>query len=292
MDARPLLAVSLCSYTQSAATRANPPALQAVGIGKRFSKHGVDSTALEKVDLDVRPGEFMALLGPSGCGKSTLLYILGGLVVPSSGQVLMEGQPISAASRDRGFVFQESALYPWLSVEDNVLFGLRLRAARCSGHAASKRVVAELLKLVGLTGFERHRPDELSGGMKQRVSIAACLATNPKVLLMDEPFGALDAQTRRVMQHELLSLHETSGRTTLFVTHDIREAIILSDRIAVMSARPGRIEEIVEVTFPRPRWRHHHEDDQGMLRLERYLEDLLQHDVARVGGCAPNGNDP
>ena len=128
--------------------------------------------------------------------------------------------------------------------------------------------------------------------MKQRVSIAACLANNPKILLMDEPFGALDAQTRRVMQHELLRLHETSGRTTLFVTHDIREGIILSDRVAVMSARPGTIKEIVDIMLPRPRWRHRHEDDQDMLRLEQYFESLLQHDVEMVSRCTPKVKDP
>lgn len=249
-------------------------------------------TVLDGVDLDVRPGEFMSLLGPSGCGKSTLLYILGGLVTASSGQVLMEARAIRGASRDRGFVFQESALYPWLSVEDNVLFGLRLRAAGRGRDKDNRKLVADLLDLVSLTGFEQHRPDELSGGMKQRVAIAACLATNPKILLMDEPFGALDAQTRRVMQRELLRLHETSGRTTLFVTHDIREAVLLSDRIAVMSTRPSRIKEIVEVTMPRPRWSHHHEDDQDMRRLEHYLEGLLQHDVEKIAVCSLQGNDP
>jgi ABC-type nitrate/sulfonate/bicarbonate transport system ATPase subunit len=268
------------------------PMIQARNVEKIFSRRGVEGKALEKVDLDVRPGEFMALLGPSGCGKSTLLYILGGLIPASSGQIFMEGRPIAGASRDRGFVFQESALYPWLTVADNILFGLKLRAAGRRPKADLDREVDDLLKLVGLIGFEHFRPDELSGGMKQRVSIAACLANNPKILLMDEPFGALDAQTRRVMQHELLRLHEMSGRTTLFVTHDIREGIILSDRVAVMSARPGTIKEIVDITLPRPRWRHRHEDDQDMLRLERYFESLLQHDVEMVSRCMPKVKDP
>jgi NitT/TauT family transport system ATP-binding protein len=255
------------------------PMIQARKVEKRFSRRGTEAKALADVNLDVYPGEFMALLGPSGCGKSTLLYIFGGLIPVTSGEILMEGRPIFGAGRDRGFVFQESALYPWLSVKDNVLFGLKLRAAGRRRHADLERVVGDLLSLVGLTGFEHFRPDELSGGMKQRVSIAACLANNPKILLMDEPFGALDAQTRRVMQHELLRIHETSGHTTLFVTHDIREAILLSDRVAVMSARPGTIKEIVDITLPRPRWRKGHEDDQGMLRLEHRFEALLQQDV-------------
>jgi ABC-type nitrate/sulfonate/bicarbonate transport system ATPase subunit len=204
----------------------------------------------------------------------------------------MEGQPIRGASRDRGFVFQESALYPWLSVKGNVLFGLKLRAAGHRSRVDLDREVNDLLKLVGLAGFENFRPDELSGGMKQRVSIAACLANNPKILLMDEPFGALDAQTRRIMQYELLRIHETSGHTTLFVTHDIREAILLSDRVAVMSARPGTIKEIVNITLPRPRWRRTNEDDQSMLRLEHRFESLLQHDVELTSAHGPSAGEP
>jgi NitT/TauT family transport system ATP-binding protein len=268
------------------------PMMQARGVEKSFSRRGIAAKALENVDLDVRPGEFMALLGPSGCGKSTLLYIFGGLIPASSGQILMEGRAISGASRDRGFVFQESALYPWLTVKDNVLFGLKLRAAGRRQQADLDREVDDLLRLVGMAGFEHFRPDELSGGMKQRVSIAACLANNPKILLMDEPFGALDAQTRRVMQHELLRIHEVAGHTTLFVTHDIREAILLSDRVAVMSARPGTIKEIVDITLPRPRWRHRDEDDQKMLQLERHFESLLQHDVEMVSRAAPKVDEP
>ena len=268
------------------------PMIQARGVEKWFSRRGAEAKALENVDLDVRAGEFMALLGPSGCGKSTLLYIFGGLIPASSGQILMEGRPISGAGRDRGFVFQELALYPWLTVADNILFGLKLRAAGRRRQADLGREVGDLLRLVGLTGFEQFRPNELSGGMKQRVSIAACLANNPKILLMDEPFGALDAQTRRVMQHELLRIHEASGHTTLFVTHDIREAILLSDRVAVMSARPGTIKEIVDITLARPRWRHRYEDSQDVMRLERYFEELLQHDVEMVARCTPLGQNP
>ena len=253
--------------------------VQARGVEKWFTRRGIKTQVLDKVDLDVRLGEFMALLGPSGCGKSTLLYIFGGLIAASSGQIQMQGCPISGASRDRGFVFQESALYPWLSVTENILFGLTVKAAGRRPRTERDRHVSDLLKLVGLTGFEQFRPNELSGGMKQRVSIAACLANNPKVLLMDEPFGALDAQTCRLMQHELLRIHETAGHTTIFVTHDIREAILLSDRVAVMSARPGTIKEIVDITLPRPRWRHRYEDSHEMLRLERHFEALLQHDI-------------
>lgn len=263
------------------------PVIRARDVGKAFSFRGQTVKALENLNLDIRQGEFLSLLGPSGCGKSTFLYIVGGLVPLSSGELLMENLPIRGPSRDRGFVFQEPALFPWLSVADNVAFGLNLRVA---GRRSSESVAAsvqELLRLVGLEGFERFRPDELSGGMKQRVSIAACLATDPKVLLMDEPFGALDAQTRGIMQRELLRLHETSGRTTLFVTHDIREAILLSDRVAVMSARPGTVKEIIDIELPRPRWRHRQEDNPDFLRLERYFNELLEHDIRKVMTYVP-----
>lgn len=263
------------------------PVIRARDAGKAFSFRGQTVKALENLNLEIRQGEFLSLLGPSGCGKSTFLYMVGGLVPLSSGELLMENLPIRGPSRDRGFVFQEPALFPWLTVADNVAFGLNLRVA---GRRSSESVAAsvqELLRLVGLEGFERFRPDELSGGMKQRVSIAACLATDPKVLLMDEPFGALDAQTRGIMQRELLRLHETSGRTTLFVTHDIREAILLSDRVAVMSARPGTVKEIVDIELPRPRWRHRQEDNPDFLRLERYFNELLEHDIRKVMTYAP-----
>lgn len=267
------------STEQELSTR---PVIRARDVGKAFSSRGQNVQALRNFDLDIRQGEFLSLLGPSGCGKSTFLYMVGGLVPLSSGELLMEDRPIRGPSRDRGFVFQEPALFPWLTVADNVAFGLNLRVAGRRGSEQVAASVRELLQLVGLEGFERFRPDELSGGMKQRVSIAACLATDPKVLLMDEPFGALDAQTRGVMQRELLRLHETSGRTTLFVTHDIREAILLSDRVAVMSARPGTVKEIIDIELPRPRWRHRQEDNPDFLRLERFLGELLEHDIRTV----------
>ena len=260
--------------------------ISAKDVCKNFALKGRSVTALQNLSLDIRQGEFMSLLGPSGCGKSTFLYIVGGLVPFNSGELLMDGKPISGPSRDRGFVFQESTLFPWLSVAENIAFGLRLNAAGGQSDASITATVDSLLNLVGLSGFGKFRPDELSGGMKQRVAIAACLASDPKVLLMDEPFGALDSQTRGVMQTELLRLHEESGRTTLFVTHDIREAILLSDRIAVMSMRPGTVKEIVEVELPRPRWKHLREDNADFLQLERYLHQLLDHDIRLVSGSA------
>ena len=262
-----------------------PPAvITAQGVGKTFSRHGQAVRALTSLELEVRRGEFMSLLGPSGCGKSTFLYMVGGLVPISAGELAMEGTPIRGPSPDRALVFQEPALFPWLSVADNVTFGLRLRAAGRRSEESIAAAAKGMLALVGLEGFERFRPDELSGGMRQRVAIAACLATDPKILLMDEPFGALDAQTRGVMQRELLRLHETSGRTTLFVTHDIREAILLSDRVAVMSARPGTIKQIVDIELPRPRWRGHAELNQEFLKLEAYFNELLEHDIRQAAG--------
>jgi NitT/TauT family transport system ATP-binding protein len=170
-------------------------------------------------------------------------------------------------------------LFPWLSVRDNIAFGLNLQAAPRRAPDAKAAVVAELIRLVGLQGSDDLKPHELSGGMKQRAAIAACLATEPKMLLMDEPFGALDAQTRAILQRELLRIHESSGRTTLFVTHDIREAILLSDRVAVMSARPGKIKAIVDVDLPRPRWKSMSEQDPKFLALERHLGGLLEDDI-------------
>jgi NitT/TauT family transport system ATP-binding protein len=263
------------------------PVITARQVGKTFSRHGQAVKALDKLDLEVRGGEFLSLLGPSGCGKSTFLFMIGGLVPVSSGELSMEGVRIARPGPDRGLVFQEPALFPWMTVADNVMFGLRLKVAGKRSEESIAASVRSLLALVGLEGFERFRPDELSGGMKQRVAIAACLATDPKILLMDEPFGALDAQTRGVMQRELLRLHEASGRTTLFVTHDIREAILLSDRVAVMSARPGTIKEIVDIELPRPRSRSHAETNQDFLRLERYFNELLEHDIRQIATSVP-----
>jgi NitT/TauT family transport system ATP-binding protein len=258
------------------------PVIRAIDVAKTFSVRGQTIQALEHLSLDVRQGEFLSLLGPSGCGKSTFLFMVGGLIPLSAGELRMDNRTIQGPSPDRGLVFQEPALFPWLTVADNIAFGLNLKVARARSKVNVATSVSRLLKLVGLEGFDRFHPDELSGGMKQRVSIAACLATDPKVLLMDEPFGALDAQTRALMQRELLQLHETSGRTTLFVTHDIREAILLSDRVAVMSIRPGTIKEIIDITLPRPRWESYMKNDLEFMLLERKLNELLEHDIRQV----------
>jgi ABC-type nitrate/sulfonate/bicarbonate transport system ATPase subunit len=263
------------------------PIIVANNVGKAFARS--DQIALSGVDLEILSGEFLCLVGPSGCGKSTFLYMVAGLVPLSFGRIEIEGNEIKGPSRDRGLVFQESALFPWLSARENIAFGLKLRSAVKRSRAEIAIRVADLTRLVGLQGFELHQPHELSGGMKQRTAIAGCLAAEPKVLLMDEPFGALDAQTRAILQRELLRIHETSGRTTLFVTHDIREAILLSDRVAVMSARPGKIKAIVDIDLPRPRWQSLAEQDPKFLQLERQLGGLLEHDI-RNAISAADGN--
>ena len=210
-------------------------------------KRGAPLLALDRVSLEVREREFLALLGPSGCGKSTLLYLLGGFLPIEAGEILVGGRRITGPGRDRGVVFQSFALYPWKTVRQNVLYGLEKQKLPRS---ARERRAQELIELVHLKGFEHSYPSQLSGGMKQRVAIARTLATDPESLLMDEPFGALDAQTRALMHEELLAIMRRTPKTVLFVTHDVREAVRLADRVAVMSARPGRIKEVVEIRPP------------------------------------------
>ena len=201
-------------------------------------------TAVEGLSLDVEAGEFLTLVGPSGCGKSTLLDLLGGFSTPTTGRVLLDGKPVTGTGLDRGIVFQQYALFPWRTALENVEFGLEAKGVG----ARERRVIArENLALVGLRGFEDRHPHELSGGMKQRVAIARCLAHDPDVLLMDEPFAAVDAQTRESLQDELLRTWERARTTVIFVTHGIDEALYLGQRVAVMTSRPGRIKEVVDV---------------------------------------------
>jgi NitT/TauT family transport system ATP-binding protein len=199
--------------------------------------------ALEGVSLDVQDREFVALLGPSGCGKSTLLYLLGGFIPVEDGAISVGGRPVDGPSPDRGIVFQHFALFPWKTVRQNVLYGLEKQGM---AKADRERRTQEFIELVHLKGFEDSYPSQLSGGMRQRVAIARTLAVEPEILLMDEPFGALDAQTRALMHEELLAIMRRAPKTVVFVTHDVREAVYLADRVAVMSARPGRIKEIVD----------------------------------------------
>ncbi|MDT7834534.1 ABC transporter ATP-binding protein [Aquabacterium sp. OR-4] len=206
--------------------------------------------AVQAVDLQVAPGEFVSIIGPSGCGKSTLLNVVAGFTTPSAGQVLLDGVAITAPGPERGVVFQQYSLFPWMSVRKNVEFGLKMQGVTASKRAQTART---LLGLAGLLAFENHYPDQLSGGMKQRVGIVRALATSPQVLLMDEPFGALDAQTRVVMQQILTNMWQKFRLSVLFITHDIEEAIFLSDRVYVMTARPGRIKAELPIALPRPR---------------------------------------
>ena len=201
-------------------------------------------TALQEINLDINAGEFMVLVGPSGCGKSTLLDVLGGLSRPSGGTVLMDGKPIDGPALDRGIVFQQYALFPWRTTQGNVEFGLEAKGVSKKARAAIAR---EYIALVGLSGFEDRYPHELSGGMKQRVAIARSLVYNPEVLLMDEPFAALDAQTRETLQSELLRIWEKTGKTIVFITHAIDEAVYLGQRVAVMTSRPGRIKTVIDI---------------------------------------------
>lgn len=222
------------------------------GVEKRFAgRRGQAGTqALEPVSVDVADNDFITILGPSGCGKSTLLRIVAGLEEPSAGQVLLDGKAVRGPGADRGMVFQSYTLFPWLTVAENIGFGLRER-----GVARDERegVVQRFIDQVGLRGFERHYPKMLSGGMQQRTAIARALANDPKILLLDEPFGALDNQTRALMQEMLLAIWQEHRKTVLFVTHDIEEAIFVANRVLVMSARPGRIKADIAVDLPYPR---------------------------------------
>jgi len=220
------------------------------GVGVTFTARGELVEAVSTVDMQVKPGEFVSIIGPSGCGKSTLLNIVAGFVKPTSGTAQLDGEPIRGPGSDRGVVFQQYSLFPWLSVRKNVEFGLKMKGIAAAQRETQART---LLGLAGLLAFENHYPDQLSGGMKQRVGIVRALATSPQVLLMDEPFGALDAQTRTVMQEILTNMWQQFRISVLFVTHDIEESIFLSDRIYVMTARPGRIKAEIVVPLPRPR---------------------------------------
>jgi len=226
---------------------------------------------IRELNLDVQASEFVAIIGPSGCGKSTLLLLLAGYLAPSSGQVRFRGKPISGPGRERMMVFQQPALFPWLTTAENVAYGLKLKANRGDGRNV-KETVAAMLQLVQLEGFARHYPSDLSGGMRQRLEIARALAVNPQVLLMDEPLAALDALTRRTMQREVLHIWEKTRKTILFVTHDIDEAVVMADRVVVMAQRPTFVLEIEEVRLPRPRLR----EDPEVGKLARRLSTLLE----------------
>ena len=235
--------------------------------------------AVDGLDLRISRGEFVCLLGPSGCGKSTTLLALAGLLPKAGGDIRIGGHPVTCPGSDRAVVFQEFALMPWLTVMENVCFGLRLRRMPL---AERKGRAVNYIQMVGLAGFESHYPHELSGGMRQRVGIARALAVNPEILLMDEPFGALDAQTRELMGVELLNIWDRERKTVLFVTHGIDEAIYLGDRVVVMSSRPGRVKKNIEIRFPRPR-DHRLYGEPEFVAYRQEIWDLLDH-----GGPQPS----
>jgi NitT/TauT family transport system ATP-binding protein len=244
-------------------------------LNKTYISHGSETSALVDINLQIAEGEFVCLLGPSGCGKSTLLKIIAGLIPATSGRITINGKPVSGPGPERAVVFQDYALFPWMTVRDNVEFGLE---ARNLPVAERREVSRRLLKVVGLSDFAERFPHQLSGGMKQRVSIARALAVDPSLLLMDEPFGALDAQTRQLLQDELLRIWREYRKTVVFVTHSIEEAIYLSDRIVVMTARPGRVKQIVMVPEVRPR-------DMASIDMnqrQREVRAVLGEEIARA----------
>jgi ABC-type nitrate/sulfonate/bicarbonate transport system ATPase subunit len=226
--------------------------LQISGVTRSFPGRGAagPTLALQPTDLTAAPGEFVAILGPSGCGKSTLLRIVAGLDQPTAGRVTLDGTPVTSPGPDRGMVFQSYTLFPWLTVAQNIRFGLEERGLP---EAEQQAIAARFIARTGLKGFENHWPRQLSGGMQQRCALARALANDPEILLLDEPFGALDHQTRELMQELLLEIWEADRKTVLFVTHDIDESIFLANRVIVMSARPGRIKADVPVPLPYPR---------------------------------------
>jgi ABC-type nitrate/sulfonate/bicarbonate transport system ATPase subunit len=243
-------------------------AIRVKGVRKTFPQSdGPEIVVLDNINLDFEPGEFVSLIGPSGCGKSTLLRLVAGLIRPDDGTLWLDEQEIRAPGYERGLVFQDPTLFPWKTIWENIAFGLRARGV----YRGEKGNIPEFFKLVGLEGFEKSYPHHLSGGMAQRASLARALVNQPKVLLLDEPLGALDAFTRMNMQDEILKIWERRGMTTLMVTHDVDEAIYMADRIVVMSARPARIEQVIRVEIGRPRRR----DDPDFLDLRARILQIL-----------------
>ncbi|MBQ9014966.1 MAG: ABC transporter ATP-binding protein [Firmicutes bacterium] len=244
-------------------------------LNKIFKSKQGEVTALQDICFSVRKSEFVVIVGPSGCGKSTLINIIGGLEERSSGSVQIEGKDVEGPGADRGMVFQGYSLFPWLDVQKNVEFGLKMKGV---SKAERAQTAQRYIEMVGLENFAHAMPDQLSGGMKQRVAIARTLANEPEILLMDEPFGALDAQTRVVMQESLADISAKTGSTILFITHDIDEAILLGDRILVMSKRPGTIRDEIEVTLSCAR-DHSALTDPGFLEIKKRIMDMLWEEM-------------
>jgi NitT/TauT family transport system ATP-binding protein len=273
--------IDLPSYKQQSAEVAahfaeinqRPVVMTVAGVGRVFESAQGPLTALQDIEFEVRQREFISVIGPSGCGKSTLIRIVSGLETCTNGAVLIDGKPVLGPGPDRGMVFQAYTLFPWLTVKANVMFGPNMKGVP---REEAEKQADEWLRVVGLSKFADHYPNQLSGGMKQRVAIARALANQPRILLMDEPFGALDAQTRGSMQAHLLRICASVDITVMFITHDLDESIYLSDRIVVLGAHPGRVMEIIEVPVPRPR-----SVDQFLsgpfLATKARLEELIHH---------------
>jgi ABC-type nitrate/sulfonate/bicarbonate transport system ATPase subunit len=254
-------------------------------LTKRYwlERTGNEVLALEDVSLEVEEGEFLAIVGPSGCGKTSLINIVAGLLPYEEGTVSIDGQRVAGPGTDRAVVFQHASLLPWRTIAGNVRFGMEMQ--KRFDRATIERRAEHFLKLVGLEGFDKHFPGELSGGMQQRVNLARALASDPVVLLMDEPFAALDAQTREFMQSELLKIWSKARKTVLFITHQINEAVYLADRVAVLSARPGRLKAVFEIPFARPRTLGL-KRDPGFIEIEDRIWHLIEEEASRTGMLA------
>jgi len=255
-----------------------PTKLHIHNVSKTYRSDGQEVLAVDEIDLKIKNKEFATILGPSGCGKSTLLRIVAGLIKPTKGIVRLDGNVITRPGQDRGMVFQSYTLFPWLTVTENIRFGLEI-----SGMAKAKQeqIAQEFVEKVGLKGFEKTYPRGLSGGMKQRVAIARALANNPAILLLDEPFGALDAQTRALMQELLTQIWEELHKTILFVTHDVEEAIFLSDRVFIMTARPGKIKAEIDISLERPR-SYEIKATESFLNLKKQALALIREEAIKA----------
>jgi NitT/TauT family transport system ATP-binding protein len=260
------------------------PILALRGVARRFARRERVVTALDGVTLDVDRGELVTIVGPSGCGKSTLLNLIAGLLPASAGEVLYKGEAVRGVNTEIGYVTQADNLYPWRTLRENAEFPLELRGV---ARAERRRRAATVIERVGLAGFEDHYPHELSGGMRQRANIVRTLVYDPEVILMDEPFGPLDAQTRLLLQDQLLRLWDAARKTIVFITHDLTEAVALADRVVVMTARPGRVKRVCPVPLKRPRDLFHlHDDEQFRVTYDALWDDLAD-EVRRAAEVAP-----
>jgi len=277
---RPATSTQLAPQPRQSGTSSHEVLVCAEGLTAGYENRR-DKTrliALRNVSLDVRRGEFLAIVGPSGCGKTTFINMINGFVKPLEGSITVDGKPVKGPSSDRAMVFQDYALLPWRTVESNIAFAMENRRPRPPKDEQARRI-AEVLEMVSLTGFEKSYPHELSGGMRQRVGIARALVTQPTILLMDEPFGAVDAMTREAMQAELEKIIAKTRQTVVFITHSIEEAVTLGDRVVVVSNRPGQIKEVVDVDLPRPRFDAEVKTSARFAELREHIWSLLAREA-------------